>query len=193
MWERVKSNKNSPSIVVIDPRKTKTAAAGTNVPVRPKKDLILLYGIIRYLIEKDWIDREYINRFTEGFEELKNYVRPFNLNMVNRETGIPPGVIEELAGKIKGLWIIATNPVHSWISKNQVVKVLKKLDFLVVKDLYSTTDTALNADLLLAAAASTEKEGSNGPIPPCLPTAATIAGFLKTVSFLPRRGKRNFL
>jgi len=65
-----------------------------------------------------------------------------------------------LRGKIKGLWIVATNPAHSWINQNQVRDILSRLDFLVVQDMYHTTETAQAADLLLPAAAWGEKEGT---------------------------------
>ncbi len=63
-------------------------------------------------------------------------------------------------GKIKGLWVIATNPGHSWINRNALPDVLKKLDFLVVQDMYATTETAQLADLVLPAAATGEKNGT---------------------------------
>ena len=66
--------------------------------------------------------------------------------------------IEE--GKIKGLWVICTNPVHSWINKKWFLTVLEKLDYLVVQDMYYTTETADRADLILAAAGCGEKEGT---------------------------------
>ncbi|HEY5653308.1 MAG TPA: nitrate reductase [Pontiella sp.] len=62
-------------------------------------------------------------------------------------------------GKIKALWIIATNPAHSWINLNEFDEIVSKLDFLVVQDIYPTTATAKIADLYLPAAASGEKEG----------------------------------
>ncbi|MBI1979795.1 MAG: molybdopterin oxidoreductase family protein, partial [Elusimicrobia bacterium] len=62
--------------------------------------------------------------------------------------------------EIKGLWVIATNPGHSWIHRSNLKNVLKKLDFLVVQDIYSSTETAQMADLLLPAAAWGEKEGT---------------------------------
>jgi assimilatory nitrate reductase catalytic subunit len=64
------------------------------------------------------------------------------------------------AGTIKGLWIICTNPAHSWIDKNTFLKRLQSLDFLVVQDLYDTTETMQLADLTLPAAASGEKNGT---------------------------------
>ena len=65
-----------------------------------------------------------------------------------------------LRGKIKGLWVVATNPVHSWINQNMAKDVLSRLDFLVVQDMYHTTETAQKADLVLPAAGWGEKEGT---------------------------------
>ena len=63
-------------------------------------------------------------------------------------------------GEIRGLWIIATNSAHSWINQDEVRRLLDKLDFLVVQDLYTTTETAERADLVLPAAGWAEKEGT---------------------------------
>ncbi|MBV8129473.1 MAG: nitrate reductase [Planctomycetaceae bacterium] len=64
------------------------------------------------------------------------------------------------SGEIRGLWIIATNPAHSWIDQNSFRETLAKLDFLVVQDMYHSTETAVLADLLLPAAGWGEKEGT---------------------------------
>jgi anaerobic selenocysteine-containing dehydrogenase len=63
-------------------------------------------------------------------------------------------------GKIKALWVIATNSSHSWVQHGKFNELLKKLDFLIVQDLYTTTETALRADLVLPAAGWGEKEGT---------------------------------
>lgn len=62
-------------------------------------------------------------------------------------------------GKIKALWIVATNPFHSWIDSGKLAKLRENLDFLVVQDMYADTESALAADLVLPAAAWGEKEG----------------------------------
>jgi anaerobic selenocysteine-containing dehydrogenase len=64
------------------------------------------------------------------------------------------------AGKIKGLWVIATNIAHSWIDSARASGALDKLEFLVVQDLFTTTDTARKAHLILPAAGWGEKEGT---------------------------------
>lgn len=65
-----------------------------------------------------------------------------------------------LDGKIKGLWVIATNPAHSWINQDQAKDILSRLEFLVVQDMYTSTETAQLADLMLPAAAWGEKSGT---------------------------------
>lgn len=63
-------------------------------------------------------------------------------------------------GRIKALWIICTNPAHSWINRSRFDRLREKLEFLVVQDMYATTETAKMADLLLPAAGWGEKEGT---------------------------------
>ncbi len=65
-----------------------------------------------------------------------------------------------LSGRIRGLWVIATNPAHSWINQEDLQEVLGHLDFLVVQDMYTTTETATRAHLVLPAAGWGEKEGT---------------------------------
>ncbi|MCM2374854.1 molybdopterin oxidoreductase family protein [Aporhodopirellula aestuarii] len=63
-------------------------------------------------------------------------------------------------GEIKGLWVIATNPAHSWIDQSDVRKLFGKLEFMVVQDMYHTTETARHANLVLPSAGWGEKEGT---------------------------------
>lgn len=64
------------------------------------------------------------------------------------------------AGKIKGLWVIATNGAHSWINQRSFLEAAAKLEFLVVQDLYPTAETARLAHLYLPAAGWGEKAGT---------------------------------
>ena len=64
-----------------------------------------------------------------------------------------------LKGQIKGLRVVATNTAHSWINQADACDILQRLDFLVVQDMYHSTETAALADLILPAAGWGEKEG----------------------------------
>ena len=63
------------------------------------------------------------------------------------------------AGQIKGLWLIATNPMTSMPNSARIRKILEKLEILVVQDAYADVETVRYAHLYLPAAMWAEKEG----------------------------------
>jgi len=70
-------------------------------------------------------------------------------------------IMEAIAeGRIKGLWVVGTNTSHSWIDSTRANSTLDKLEFLVVQDMFASTETAQRADLVLPAAGWGEKEGT---------------------------------
>ncbi len=72
-----------------------------------------------------------------------------------------PDIIEAtLEGKIRALWIIATNPIVSFPNFGMLRQSLETLDFLVVQDGFHPTPTTELADLVLPAAIWGEKEGT---------------------------------
>ncbi len=272
MWERIRKNPNQPRIVVVDPRMTETAMAATHhFALGPKSDLVLLYAIANVIIQKGWLDREFIDLHTSGFDEYRAHVAKYSLEMAESATGIPSHRVMELAtlihsgkrvsfwwtmgvnqshegvraaqaiialalmtgnigqpgtgansitgqcnamgsrlfsnttnllggrdfenpehrtqvasklglpveripsvsslaydqiieailgGEIRALWVVATNPAHSWINQAHLRDVLDRLECLVVQDMYCDTETALLADIVLPAAGWGEKEGT---------------------------------
>jgi assimilatory nitrate reductase catalytic subunit len=72
-----------------------------------------------------------------------------------------PDIIEgAVGGKIRALWIIATNPLVSFPNQSVLRQGLSNLDFLVVQDGYHPTPTTELAHLVLPAAMWGEKEGT---------------------------------
>jgi assimilatory nitrate reductase catalytic subunit len=90
-----------------------------------------------------------------------------------------------LAGKIKGLWIVATNTAHSWINQADAKEVLGRLDTLVVQDMYATTETVAHAHIVLPAAGWGEKEGT-------FINSERRIGLLKKVSRAPGEALADF-
>ncbi len=64
-----------------------------------------------------------------------------------------------LKGKIKALYIMGENPVISDPDIHHTINALKKLDFLIVQDIF-LTETAELADIVLPAACFAEKDGT---------------------------------
>ena len=269
-WGRVRKNTTA-KVITIDPRKSETAMnSDIWLDIKPKADLVLLYTLANVLIEKNWIDVDYIEKHSEGFEEFKAHVAKFTLENVEKETGISAERVLELAeiihngervsfwwtmgvnqgyqavrtaqaiinlavmtgnigrpgtgansltgqsnamgsrafsntaglygggdfdnpvrrkavaealgvdesvlatkptipynqiieraisGEIKGLWVVCTNPRHSWANNEEFRKAAENLDFLVVQDIYEDTHTAQLADLFLPSVPGIKKEG----------------------------------
>jgi len=63
-------------------------------------------------------------------------------------------------GRIKALWVMATNPAVSLPDAGRVREVLKACPFVVVSDVMETTDTGVYADVRLPAAGWSEKDGT---------------------------------
>jgi anaerobic selenocysteine-containing dehydrogenase len=72
-----------------------------------------------------------------------------------------PDIVEgAVGGKIRAMWIIATNPLVSFPNQSVLRQALSNLDFLVVQDGYHPTPTTELAHLVLPAAIWGEKEGT---------------------------------
>jgi len=270
-WSRLIKN-NRAKIIVIDPRKSETASrADLWIDIKPKSDLILLYTLANILIEKNWINKEYIDNYTVDFDGFKEHVKKYTLDGIEESTGISKERILKLAeiihlgervsfwwtmginqgyqavrsaqaiiniaimtgnigregtgpnsltgqcnamgsrmysnttalyggrdfnntvhrkqvadileidedaipckptipyheiinkinsGEIKALWVIATNPAHSWTNNLDFQKAVKKLEFFVVQDIYDDTDSAKLCDLFLPSVPAIKKQGS---------------------------------
>jgi anaerobic selenocysteine-containing dehydrogenase len=63
------------------------------------------------------------------------------------------------AGEIKGLWLIATNPMTSMPNQPRIRKAMENLEFLVVQDVYEDVETNKYSHVYLPAAVWAEKEG----------------------------------
>lgn len=63
-------------------------------------------------------------------------------------------------GRIKALWIMATNPVDSMPDADAVEAAIKACPFVVVSDVLASTDTVRHAHVRLPAAAWGEKDGT---------------------------------
>ena len=63
-------------------------------------------------------------------------------------------------GRIKALWVMATNPAVSLPDANRVREALESVPFLVVSDIIADTDTSVHADVRLPAAGWGEKDGT---------------------------------
>ena len=107
--ERNRQRNPNTTVIVVDPRVTKTAMmADVHLPIKPRGDIALLNGIAHLLIRNGLIDREYIDQHTTGFEEFANFVADFTPQHVAEVTGLSEETILNTAylyGKAKAAFI----------------------------------------------------------------------------------------
>lgn len=85
-------------LVVIDPRRTETAAlANTHHFIRPGSDAYLLLAIIHILFEQDWIDISDWLPQLQDFAQLEQAVSAFSPQLAARHTGIDSATIHGIA------------------------------------------------------------------------------------------------
>ena len=85
-------------IIIQDPRITPIArTCDIYLPVRPGRDAALFAGVLQLMIEQGWIDREFIEAHTVGFDQVAEYCRPWTLARTAEVTGVPERSIRAAA------------------------------------------------------------------------------------------------
>ncbi|MCL2122301.1 MAG: molybdopterin-dependent oxidoreductase [Clostridiales bacterium] len=83
-------------VIIIDPRITPASRQLADLHLRPfpGTDGALALGMGKLLIDKGWIDKDYIDKHVFGFEQYKEYVQQFDIVTVENITGVPGTDIE---------------------------------------------------------------------------------------------------
>jgi len=103
-FDRIRASKKArpnQQIVVIDPRRTATAAiADLFLPVQPGGDIALLNAVGRILITMGAMDKVFVGEHTRGFEEYRQFLLAQDLADLSKVAGIPVGDLFTLASRI---------------------------------------------------------------------------------------------
>ena len=92
------AKKAGAKLVVIDPVRTRTARlADWHIPIRPGTDAALALAMIHVIIKENLIDRDYIDKYTVGYDELAERASSYTPEFASQETGIPVDDIVKLA------------------------------------------------------------------------------------------------
>jgi assimilatory nitrate reductase catalytic subunit len=95
-FERAKEN--GTYIIAIDPRETATTKmADLHLKPKPGTDAILGNGILKILIEENYLDESFIQVRVNGFAAVKEYVQSLKLEEIEEITGVPIQQIRKAA------------------------------------------------------------------------------------------------
>lgn len=93
-----KNKRPTKKVIVIDPRASKTSQmADIYVPIKPRTDLALFNGLAYIILEQGWENEAYINKYVNGFKELKKHLQNYPPQEVANITGIDVKTLYELA------------------------------------------------------------------------------------------------
>jgi anaerobic selenocysteine-containing dehydrogenase len=85
-------------LVCIDPRKSETAdKCHEHIAIRPGTDAALALALMHELIANDWLDQDYIDRHTLGWEGLRERALQWSPERAAEVCGVPSVQIRQLA------------------------------------------------------------------------------------------------
>jgi assimilatory nitrate reductase catalytic subunit len=95
VWQ---ARENGAKIIVVDPRITPIArTCDLFLPIKPGRDIALFNGILHLMIANDWLDHDFINNHTVGFEALSEHVQQWTPQHTAQVTGIAEKGIQQAA------------------------------------------------------------------------------------------------
>ncbi len=90
-------------LVVVDPRfSTAAGKARYWLPIKPGSDIALLLAWIHVIIAEGRYDKEYVDKYAQGFDELSKHVADKTPEWAYPHTGLKPELIRESARFIAG-------------------------------------------------------------------------------------------
>jgi ferredoxin-nitrate reductase len=125
-----KHHKKNPHVklIVVDPRRTQTAAvADLHLAIQPGTDIDLLNGIAHLLLKWEKCDREFIEQHTIGFAEFAEITQLYTPEFVSRRCGIDINDLELAATywaespRVLSIWSMGVNQSTQGTAKVQCI------------------------------------------------------------------------
>jgi anaerobic selenocysteine-containing dehydrogenase len=92
------AQKRGARLIVVDPRTTPLAQrADLHIRVRPGTDCALALGLLNVIIGEELYDRDFVERWTLGFDELAEHIKDYPPEAVAKITGVPEAQIIRFA------------------------------------------------------------------------------------------------
>jgi anaerobic selenocysteine-containing dehydrogenase len=84
-------------LIVIDPKRTPLAKRGLHIPIRPGTDCALALAMLNVITSEGLYDREFIDKYTLGFDKLVEHVRQYPPEAVEKITWVPAEDIRKIS------------------------------------------------------------------------------------------------
>ncbi|BAI81149.1 molybdopterin oxidoreductase, molybdopterin-binding subunit [Deferribacter desulfuricans SSM1] len=85
-------------LIYFDPRFTNTAAKADKwYPIKPGTDLALVLSLINVIIEENLYDKDFVEKYTYGFDKLAEHVKQYTPEWAEKECEVPAADIRWMA------------------------------------------------------------------------------------------------
>lgn len=123
----IKAKEAGVKYFIVDPRKTPMVRAldGEHLPLRPGTDGALALGLMHVVIAENIYDKEFVQNWVQGFDELKEYVKTFTPEKTEAITGVPADKIRAAARAFAGgptTALFSASPVVHHTNGNQNIR-----------------------------------------------------------------------
>ncbi len=120
MWGYLDAKARGVKFIVVDPRVTPTVQnlADVHLQLRPGTDGALALGMLNVVIAENLYDSKFVADWTNGFDDLKTYVKDFTPDKVEKITWVPAAKIAQAARMLvqnaPSTWVGSASPTtHS--------------------------------------------------------------------------------
>jgi len=101
LWTRILdrlAGPNPPKVICVDPRLTPVAREATvHLAPRPGTNVMLMNALLHEIVENDWVDHDYLDAHTVGFEELQKMLVDYPVERAAEICDVPEADIREAA------------------------------------------------------------------------------------------------
>jgi ferredoxin-nitrate reductase len=123
LWMRTldrRRSSNPPKLIVIDPRRTMTAReADIHLTPRIGTNVAVMNGLLHLIIEGDYVDGNFVEQHTTGFNKLKETVAEYPAERVEQITGIPAADLRRAADMIGSSKMLLSTCLQGVYQSNQ--------------------------------------------------------------------------
>ena len=92
------AKKEGARLIVIDPRTTPLAKeADIHIQIRPGTDCALALGLLNVIIAEELYDKAFVRDWTIGFDRLKEHVKKYSPEVIEKITWVPAEIVREIA------------------------------------------------------------------------------------------------
>lgn len=124
----LKQLKEGTELIVVDPRKIDLVKKSKRwLQIRPGTDHALALGLLNVIIEESLYDKNFLENWTHGFEDLREHVKEYTPEKVSDITWVPPELIRETArmyARSKPATIQWGNPIEHNIHTFHITRAL---------------------------------------------------------------------